>query len=791
MRINFYFSLLLTFPLFFSILSSEVLGQTFTSNQNGNWSTAGIWTRTNPNSCGTQRNAPPSTSDYAAACRVDVNINHEVFFDQANASFGGGYFGALNVNGVNGKLRFQGNVSFNTSGSSLPAPNNIVFKVNNGGEIDISNGTLAINRGGVINITGNSTVIVRDLILESNNAQINVEEGSKLIVLNTTTINSNTTLNVNGEFLTRDLTFNSGGSLNAINISLVRVSNNVNLNNGSFNASGNTDIRVGNNFSQSGGGSYNGSGNSYIQVNGNHIVSSNNPVNLANTSKFYVVGERTGSMQGNIGPQACYRTKSINPSGCSQNCTVTQSINSGEAVIITYYCDGTWTPPQGLTEYQVLVVGGGGAGGRTNSGNSNKAGGGGGGGAVVFQTVSIPSGIPAGQLYNITIGTGGDGASTVPAQRNGQQSTFNNGSNFIAGGGGGGGMSNVQNGLSGTNNSSGGGAGAQGNGQSGNGATGNGSGYPGGNSSSSGISDNQYGGGGGGANASSLNGNDSRNGGSGIMSLISGIEKYYAAGGGGGAGGNNNSGNGGMGGGGNGGSANNTAQNGAANSGSGGGGAGGNNRPGGNGGSGIVIIRYESFRILPVEFLDIKASYIQEDRSAILSWATAKEWENSHFEVERSVNNVANFEKVSEVEGAGYADDRSDYKYVDKDLPLVGATIYYRLKQVDFSGSYSYSKTVAVSVTDVGAAKGVWRAYPNPTAGESLKVSLINGHQYHDEPLSFRLVHPTYMSPSFSAKSEQEMNDQLAMILPQVPKGVFVVEVLWGQNVEHLKVLKK
>ncbi|AFL83256.1 hypothetical protein Belba_0599 [Belliella baltica DSM 15883] len=790
MNIKFYLSFIVGIFVFL-VFSGEVLGQTFTSNQNGNWNTAGIWTRSNPFGCGALRNAPPSTSDYAAACRVDVNINHEVFYNQPNVEFGSGYFRTLNVNGINGKLTFQENVTFNTAGSSLPAPNNVIFNVNNGGELNVPNGTLSVNRGGVINITGNSTVIVRDLILVSNNATINVEEGSKLIILNTTTINSNTTLNVNGEFLTRDLIFGSGGNLNAMNNSFVRVSNNVNLSNGLFNASGNTDIRVANNFLQSGGGSYNGSGNSYIQVNGNHNVSSNNPVNLSNTSKFYVVGERTGSMGGNIGSQACYRTNSINPSGCSQNCTVTQSINDGEAVIITYFCDGTWTPPQGLSEYQVLIVGGGGAGGRTNSGNSNKAGGGGGGGAVVFQTVSIPSGIPAGQSYNITIGAGGNGASTVPAQRNGQQSTFNNGNNFIAGGGGGGGLSNVQNGLSGINNSSGGGAGAQGNNQSGNGASGNGNGNLGGNSSSSGNSDNQYGGGGGGANAAGVNGDGNRNGGSGIMNPISGIETDYAAGGGGGAGGNNNSGNGGIGGGGNGGNANNTAQNGAVNTGSGGGGAGGNNRSGGNGGSGIVIIRYEIFRILPVELLEFNASFTPQNRTSTISWATGKEWENSHFEIERAIDNVKSFEKIGEVEGVGYSDDVEEYSFIDEKLPLLGGMAYYRLKQVDFSGSFSYSDVVGVRIPPMNITKGVWRAFPNPTSGESFNLELINNREYNNEELSIRLVTSLANHKPVEGKDLKEISHKIADLLRKSPHGVYILEVNWGQKIEYIKILKK
>jgi hypothetical protein len=215
---------------------------------------------------------------------------------------------------------------------------------------------------------------------------------------------------------------------------------------------------------------------------------------------------------------------------------------------------------------------------------------------------------------------------------------------------------------------------------------------------------------------------------------------------------------------------------------------------GANGGSpgrnGIVVVRV-SFKILPVEFVDFKAEYLNSDNGAALTWSTAKEWENSHFEIERSMNGIKDFKKVGEVQGMGWKDSVSEYEFRDNGLPLKGSDVYYRLKQIDFNGRYSYSKVVSVKVPGAKVTQGVWRAYPNPTNGESLHISLLDNAGYSGENMSFRIIHPTLISNPISVNSESQMNEALAKMVGGIPKGVFVIEIRWGQKVEHIKVLKK
>lgn len=426
-----------------------------------------------------------------------------------------------------------------------------------------------------------------------------------------------------------------------------------------------------------------------------------------------------------------------------------------------------------------------------------KAGGGGGGGAVVSQSFSISGGITGNPSYSIIVGAGGNGSVTdINAnQRDGQASSFNNGTLFTAGGGGGGGSSTTRNGREGSTNSSGGGAGVRFNNDTGSGGLGNGSGRSGGDSDvSNGNNNDKSGGGGGGAGGNGSdapsNGSLGGNGGQGAVSAISGTSLRYGAGGGGGSG--NTPGNGGLGGGGNGGNNSTAAQNGTVNTGSGGGGAGGgsDNRIGGNGGSGVVIIRYENFRILPVDLLYFKANFNSITRSGDLTWATAKEWENSHFEIERSVNDVKSWETIGQVQGAGYSDQPVAYTFQDLELPLTGGNIFYRLKQVDLNGKSIFSDTKAIQVEALAGTTS-WRVYPNPTTGDVINLKMLEKTTYKDEKVNLRLISPIGHIEVIEGYNSSQLSGQLTEFLKRKIGGIYTLEINWDDKREYHKVILK
>ena len=77
----------------------------------------------------------------------------------------------------------------------------------------------------------------------------------------------------------------------------------------------------------------------------------------------------------------------------------------------------------------------------------------------------------------------------------------------------------------------------------------------------------------------------------------------------------------------------------------------------------------------------------------MLTWSTAYEEDNKVFIVERSEDGTT-FANIGTVEGAGTSADIREYNFLD--IMAQAARSYYRLKQVDTDGTYSYSDVVAV-----------------------------------------------------------------------------------------------
>lgn len=95
--------------------------------------------------------------------------------------------------------------------------------------------------------------------------------------------------------------------------------------------------------------------------------------------------------------------------------------------------------------------------------------------------------------------------------------------------------------------------------------------------------------------------------------------------------------------------------------------------------------------VLPIELVNFTAE--AEEKSVQLKWTTASEKDNDVFTLERSYDAAA-YKTIGTVKGAGNSTTMLDYSFIDKDV--IPGTVYYRLKQTDFNGSYTYSKPVAV-----------------------------------------------------------------------------------------------
>ncbi|HCY75281.1 MAG TPA: hypothetical protein DHV28_05125 [Ignavibacteriales bacterium] len=111
---------------------------------------------------------------------------------------------------------------------------------------------------------------------------------------------------------------------------------------------------------------------------------------------------------------------------------------------------------------------------------------------------------------------------------------------------------------------------------------------------------------------------------------------------------------------------------------------------------------------IPVELESFIAT--ADDQKINLNWVTATELNNSGFEIEKSTDNLI-WNKIGFVNGKGTTTEKSYYSFNDNN-PTDGKS-YYRLKQIDYDGTFTYSSIVAINF-GIPVNFSLEQNYPNP-----------------------------------------------------------------------------
>jgi hypothetical protein len=190
--------------------------------------------------------------------------------------------------------------------------------------------------------------------------------------------------------------------------------------------------------------------------------------------------------------------------------------------------------------------------------------------------------------------------------------------------------------------------------------------------------------------------------------------------------------------------------------------------------------------ILPVIWHKFSTKLAVDFKSVELRWSTLKEWESSHFEVERSLNGIASFEKIGEEKSAGWSDTEVNYSFLDRTLPAGGSRLYYRIKQVDFDGTTDYSPTQMVELPMSNTNLG-WQAYPNPTQNNRLFLKTLAYVRNRENPITIKLYTIDSAHSFIFQTYDSEMD--LSSYLKKLPKGLVIIEISNTYSVEFLKVI--
>jgi hypothetical protein len=174
---------------------------------------------------------------------------------------------------------------------------------------------------------------------------------------------------------------------------------------------------------------------------------------------------------------------------------------------------------------------------------------------------------------------------------------------------------------------------------------------------------------------------------------------------------------------------------------------------------------------LPVELVFFRAT-VQNDGTVLTQWETANEINNDYFAIERS-SNGSEFVQIGTVPGKGTTRIRQNYQWLDKE-PLRG-TSYYRLRQIDNDGTYSYSRIVAV----INNADGVSTValYPNPSDGSRLSVMVNNAQGKSVKVTIADLTGRTLLQNNLTMNAEGRSSLELPF---RLPAGTYIATIEYG-----------
>ena len=134
---------------------------------------------------------------------------------------------------------------------------------------------------------------------------------------------------------------------------------------------------------------------------------------------------------------------------------------------------------------------------------------------------------------------------------------------------------------------------------------------------------------------------------------------------------------------------------------------------------------------VPVELISFTADFA--DGKVELNWTTATELNNSGFEIERK-SDKTEWIRIGFKKGKGTTTEIQNYRFTDDLFGVEPGKLYYRLKQIDYNGTYEYSDVVEIMSLPISFH--LFQNYPNPfnpttkikfTIPQSVTLSEVEG----------------------------------------------------------------
>ena len=175
---------------------------------------------------------------------------------------------------------------------------------------------------------------------------------------------------------------------------------------------------------------------------------------------------------------------------------------------------------------------------------------------------------------------------------------------------------------------------------------------------------------------------------------------------------------------------------------------------------------FDSVVVTPVNLTRFTAE--KNEKNVQLNWTTATEKSNSHFNIQRSLDEI-NFENIAKVITKGNSSNIQNYTYLDANVPDI--SLYYRLQQVDVDGKATLSSIVLVKYTKISNAE--LSIYPNPITNHSAIITLKNA------PIGkYNVVVKTLIGETIFISAINTSGNSAILLPASVSKGLYIVNVI-------------
>ncbi len=169
---------------------------------------------------------------------------------------------------------------------------------------------------------------------------------------------------------------------------------------------------------------------------------------------------------------------------------------------------------------------------------------------------------------------------------------------------------------------------------------------------------------------------------------------------------------------------------------------------------------------LPIELLSFEAAI--SNGNILCKWVTAVEINNDHFDVEKSTD-ATNFRTIGSVKGfgSGVSANSQEYEYTDDEF--CNGKVYYRLKQVDMNGAFTYSNIVSISCKN-----STLNVSPNPSS----QNVILNFYEQKNGLVTVEVTDMVGQTVLSNIYNVQTGFNSVEVKVSSLPDGVYYLKVL-------------